>query len=131
LRAILRGDLHDRLGLARKSAQSASGLLLHITPHISLIQCLIPAFFCAPRAAVCLTCGGSFRSGRVMRWDRDGSKTSTRRPRPSVHSGMADVVQAFDMIQAFMRLIAASHLRGAGALNEPVLPLPVLAHRKP
>jgi hypothetical protein len=66
-----------------------------------------------------------------MRWDRDGSKTSTRSPSPSIHSGMADVVQAFDIIQAFMRLTAASHLREPRALNEPVLPLPVLAHHKP
>ena len=66
-----------------------------------------------------------------MRWDRDGSKTSTRSPSPSIHSGMADVVQAFDIIQAFMRLTAVSHLREPRALNEPVLPLPVLAHHKP
>jgi hypothetical protein len=57
-----------------------------------------------------------------MRWDRDGSKTSTRSPSPSIHSGMADVVQAFDIIQAFMRLTAVSHLREPRALNEPVCP---------
>jgi hypothetical protein len=44
---------------------------------------------------------------------------------------MADLVQAFDIIQAFMRLTAASHLWEPRALNEPVLPLPVLAHHKP
>ena len=64
VRVFLPGDQRDGLGLARKSAQAAAGLLLSIVTQISLIQCpvLVPLCFPARRWPYVLARGGSGRS---------------------------------------------------------------------
>ena len=90
--------LVDLRAILRKSIQAARGLFLRIMTHISLIQCLTPAFSAPRRRSLLNRAAARQDPGTVMRWDRDGSKTPREDLARTIRSGLAGPAQAFDII---------------------------------